>query len=116
MKRSAGIKEINIVGHPSNKPRRMRMTCGVHAGGQDDHMEDVGPRMRAEEVKLRRRIELCCRPQNLLGHLIMAVRRRRLIRKMRARFVRPYAMFVAGIGTRDEKPPYDPLAISGRNL
>ena len=45
----------------------------------------------------------------MLGYFALVVRRRRLIRKLRARFEVPYAMFVAQSGTHDQKRPYDPL-------
>ena len=66
-------------------------------------------RLRAEEAKLQRRIEVSCCPKNLLRYLFIAFRRRRLLRKLRARFEVPYSMFLAQDGTPDEKRPYDPL-------
>ena len=69
----------------------------------------AGGRLNAEEAKLQRRIEVLCRPKNLFGYLIIALRRRRLRHQLRARFEIPYAMFVAQGGTQDGKRPYDPL-------
>jgi hypothetical protein len=70
---------------------------------------NAGAGLRAEEAKLQRRIEVFCQPKNLLGYLVIVFRRRRLLRKLRARFEVPYAMFVAQGGTHDQKRPYDPL-------
>jgi hypothetical protein len=73
----------------------MRPACGVHAGGRDDYMDaSTGERLRAEETKLHRRIESLCRPMGLLGYFTLVSRRRRLIRKLRARFEVPYAVFL----------------------
>jgi hypothetical protein len=70
---------------------------------------DAGARLRAEEAKLQRRIEVRCHPKNLLGSLIIALRQRRLLRKLRERFEVPYAMFAAQGRTHDENRPYDTL-------
>jgi hypothetical protein len=73
----------------------MRPACGVHAGGRDDYMDaSARDRLCAQEAKLHRRIESLCHPKGLLGHFALVSRRRRLIRKLRARFEVPYAMFL----------------------
>ena len=73
----------------------MRPACGVHAGGRDDYMDaSAHQKLRTEEAKLHRRIESLCRPKGLLAHFALVFRRRRLIRKLRARFEVPYAMFL----------------------
>jgi hypothetical protein len=73
----------------------MRPACGVHAGGRDDYMDaSARERLHAEETRLHRRIESLCRPKGLIGHFVLVSRRRRLIRKLRARFEVPYAMFL----------------------
>ena len=96
--------------HSSKKPREARSTCGVHAEGRTDYMNASGAaRLRAEEMKLERRIDRFCFPKGILGYFALVVRRRRLIRALRARFEAPYAMFVAQSGTQDQEQPYDPL-------
>jgi hypothetical protein len=57
-------------------------------------MDAVGPRLREEELTLRRRIGHLCNPKGLSGHFILAFRRRRLVRKLRKRFEHPYSMFL----------------------
>ena len=66
-------------------------------------------RLRAEEMKLGRRIDRFCDPKGILGYLALAVRRRRLIRALRVRFEVPYAMFATQSGTHQHKQSYDPL-------
>jgi len=66
-------------------------------------------RLRAEEMKIGRRIDRFCDPKGMLGYLALAVRRRRLIRSLRVRFDVPYAMFAAQSGTPEQKQSYDPL-------
>ena len=88
-------KEINVVSRSSNKSRRINTACGVHAGGQDDYMKNTGPRLRTEEAKLQRRIDILCSPKGALGYFGIVLRRRRLLRMLRARFEVPYAMFLS---------------------
>ena len=66
-------------------------------------------RLRAEEMKLARRIKRFCAPKGILGYLVLALKRRRLIRVLRLRFEVPYAMFAAQSSTHDRKESYDPL-------
>jgi hypothetical protein len=69
--------------------------CGVHAGGRDDYMAtSADARLRGEEAKLDRRIGRFCCPKGLLGHFTLLSRRRGLRRKLKARFVAPYAVFL----------------------
>lgn len=79
--------------HPSSKPGRRSAACGIHSEGRDDHMEVIEPILRSEEAKLQRRIGYFCRPKRLLGYFALSLRRRRLLRKLRARFAVPNAMF-----------------------
>ena len=73
----------------------MRPAFGVHAGGWNDYLDaSARERLRVEEAKLQRRLDSRCRPKGLLGHFALVSRRRRLIRKLRARFEVPYAMFL----------------------
>jgi hypothetical protein len=53
------------------------------------------PRLRSEEAKLQRRIDCFCSPKGLLSYFALALRRRRLLRKIRARLDVPYAMFLS---------------------
>jgi hypothetical protein len=59
--------------------------------------------LRAEEKKLERRIDRFCDPKGMLGSFALVVRRRRLLRGLRVRFAKPYAMFIEQNGTRDRK-------------
>ena len=103
-------EDNDIVTTSSKMPRKLNPVCGVHADGRDDYMvASAGARLRAEEAKLQRRIESHCRSRNLLGCFSIFVRRRRLLRKLRARFEVPYAMFVAQNGTQEGKRVYDAL-------
>jgi hypothetical protein len=81
--------------HFPEKSQRLRPASGLHAGGRNEYMDtSAGERLCVEEAKLERRIESLCRPKGLLGHLAVVLRRRRLLRTLRARFEVPYAMFL----------------------
>ena len=69
---------------------------GIHAGGRADYREACAEsRLHNEEAKLERRIEYFCHPANVSGYIFLAVNKRRLLRKLKARFDVPYAMFVS---------------------
>jgi len=65
-------------------------------------------KLHAEEIKLQRRIDNFCTPRGVLGRCDLVIRRWRLLKKLRARFEVPYAMFftqrnVAHRHTKEQK-------------
>ena len=83
---------------------------GVHAGGRDDYANaSAASRLHIEEAKLERRIESWCSPNNLRGFISVALRRRKLLRKLKVRFEVPYAMFVSEGRMQGNEGDYDPM-------
>ena len=81
----------------SNTKRQAAPVGGFHAGGRDAYHRaaDTDDRMNREEAKLYRRTKLSCKPQGILGDLILILRRRSLVLKLRRRFKKPQALFAA---------------------
>ena len=104
------IEATEIVSHSQKKTQTTCPICGVHADGRLDYMNVSGAaRLRAEEMKLARRIDRFCDTKSITGYFVLVVRRRRMVNGLRIRFEVHYAMFFSQIGTHSQKLLYGPF-------
>ena len=106
----AGRVNCQTMKDQSNATKQTAPVSGFHAGGHDAYHRAVGTgdRMNREEAKLYRRIKLSCKPRGILGDFILILRRRRLVLKLRRRFRKPQALFIANHLSVSSKPGPSP--------